>query len=270
MKYIWRKRAGARRLRNHGEELTQRFGGALALVERPGSKRALLEISCRTKQQANELIHELAGASRSCGWTGFSVLPNKPSETIAHRLAPRHFKRTGAAERRRADRAHSGGSRVWNGPSRHDRHVFALARTCHAPSHSRLEHARRGNGQRHSRHRRRLLRSRTRARGRERSPRLPDGEAERARQRRPPDRNYDRRHPEAEVDRKIRHHHRQSFQRPFIRRLAELGGASRPWTAACSSPVCCGHRKPRWFAHCAGRMHGPGNPPPREMGGSLV
>lgn len=61
MKYIWRKRAGARWLKAHGEEMTRRFGGAFALVERPGSKRALLEISCRTKKQAKELIHEFGG-----------------------------------------------------------------------------------------------------------------------------------------------------------------------------------------------------------------
>lgn len=61
MKYIWRKRAGARWLQAHGEAMTRRFGGALALVERPGSERALLEISCRTKKQAKELIREFGG-----------------------------------------------------------------------------------------------------------------------------------------------------------------------------------------------------------------
>jgi ribosomal protein L11 methyltransferase len=60
--YIWRKRAGARWLRVHGEEMTRRFGGALALVRRPGSERALLEISCRTKKRAQELIHEFGGS----------------------------------------------------------------------------------------------------------------------------------------------------------------------------------------------------------------
>jgi len=62
LKYIWRKRAGPQWLRLHGENLTQRFGSALALVERPGSERALLEISCRTKDQAKELIREFGGS----------------------------------------------------------------------------------------------------------------------------------------------------------------------------------------------------------------
>lgn len=63
MKYIWRKRAGTRWLHDRNEDLTRRFGGALAIVERPGSERALLEISCRTKQQAKELIREFGGSA---------------------------------------------------------------------------------------------------------------------------------------------------------------------------------------------------------------
>lgn len=41
--------------------MTRRFGGALAIVERPGSERALVEISCRTKKQAQELVREFGG-----------------------------------------------------------------------------------------------------------------------------------------------------------------------------------------------------------------
>lgn len=61
--YIWRKRPGARWLRTRNEELTRRFGNALALVERPGSERVLLEISCRTGQQAQELLREFGGST---------------------------------------------------------------------------------------------------------------------------------------------------------------------------------------------------------------
>jgi ribosomal protein L11 methyltransferase len=60
--YIWRKRPGAGWLRNRHEELTRRFGSTLALVERPGSERVLLEISCRKKEQALELIGEFGGS----------------------------------------------------------------------------------------------------------------------------------------------------------------------------------------------------------------
>lgn len=61
MKYIWRRRAGARWLRIRNEDITRRFGHALAITERPGSERATLEISCRTKQEARELIREFGG-----------------------------------------------------------------------------------------------------------------------------------------------------------------------------------------------------------------
>lgn len=61
--YIWRKRAGARWLHDRSEELTRRFSGPLAIVERPGSERTLLEISCRTKEQAKELIREFGGTA---------------------------------------------------------------------------------------------------------------------------------------------------------------------------------------------------------------
>ena len=59
--YIWRKRTGAQRLRAHSDEMARRFGGALAIVERPGSERALLEISCRTKKRATDLVREFGG-----------------------------------------------------------------------------------------------------------------------------------------------------------------------------------------------------------------
>lgn len=62
MKYIWRKRAGAHWLRIRNEDVTRRFGGALAIVERPRGKRALLEISCRTEEQARELVSEFGGS----------------------------------------------------------------------------------------------------------------------------------------------------------------------------------------------------------------
>jgi len=59
--YIWRKRVGAHWLQAENEEFTRRFGAALAVVERPGSKRALLEICCRTKKEAQALTREFGG-----------------------------------------------------------------------------------------------------------------------------------------------------------------------------------------------------------------
>lgn len=65
MKYIWRKRAGACWLRIRNEEVTRRFGNSLAIVERPGSKRALLEIVCRTEEQARALVREFGGSAET-------------------------------------------------------------------------------------------------------------------------------------------------------------------------------------------------------------
>jgi ribosomal protein L11 methyltransferase len=60
--YIWRKRAGRDWLRGGIEPLMRRFGSALAVVERPGGKRALLEVCCRTKKEAQELLREFGGS----------------------------------------------------------------------------------------------------------------------------------------------------------------------------------------------------------------
>ena len=62
MNYTWRKRAGARWLRLHTDDLTRRFGATLALIERPGSKRVVLEISCRTTKRAQALKAEFGGS----------------------------------------------------------------------------------------------------------------------------------------------------------------------------------------------------------------
>jgi ribosomal protein L11 methyltransferase len=61
--YIWRKRVGARWLRARNEDITQRFGDALALVERPGNQRALLQIFCPTARQARDLNREFGGSA---------------------------------------------------------------------------------------------------------------------------------------------------------------------------------------------------------------
>jgi ribosomal protein L11 methyltransferase len=68
--YIWRKRVGARWLQIRDEDFLERFGAALALIERPGSERVLLEISCRTMKRAQELVDEFGGNAERLerGW----------------------------------------------------------------------------------------------------------------------------------------------------------------------------------------------------------
>jgi len=60
--YIWRKRATADWLAVRSKDLNPQFGPALAITERPGKARVLLEISCRTAKQARQLVRELGGS----------------------------------------------------------------------------------------------------------------------------------------------------------------------------------------------------------------
>jgi ribosomal protein L11 methyltransferase len=60
--YTWRKRATAGWLRVRSEELSRQFGPALAITERPGKARALLEISCRTAKEGQQLVREFGGS----------------------------------------------------------------------------------------------------------------------------------------------------------------------------------------------------------------
>lgn len=61
MKYIWRKSAGALWLRKHGERMALRFGGRLAVIERPAAKRATVQVSCETERAARDLVREFGG-----------------------------------------------------------------------------------------------------------------------------------------------------------------------------------------------------------------
>jgi ribosomal protein L11 methyltransferase len=61
--HIWRKTVDRPWLRTRSEDLMQRFDTRLALVERTGSKHNSLEISCRTIEQARELVREFGGSA---------------------------------------------------------------------------------------------------------------------------------------------------------------------------------------------------------------
>ncbi len=60
--YIWRKRATQEWIRRQNEDLQGRFGGALAIIERPGKTRTLVEVSCERRKQARQLQDEFGGA----------------------------------------------------------------------------------------------------------------------------------------------------------------------------------------------------------------
>ncbi|MEY2556968.1 MAG: ribosomal protein methyltransferase [Verrucomicrobiota bacterium] len=50
-------------MRAHGENLVARFGGSLAVIERPLGKYLTLEISCKTERDARGLVREFGGAA---------------------------------------------------------------------------------------------------------------------------------------------------------------------------------------------------------------
>jgi ribosomal protein L11 methyltransferase len=59
--HIWRKRVTRDWLRRRSEDFTERFGAALAIVEQPGKRQALIEVSCASRKGALDLVREFGG-----------------------------------------------------------------------------------------------------------------------------------------------------------------------------------------------------------------
>jgi len=59
--YLWRRLAAARWLIANEELLRSRVRDRLAVIERPGWKRALLEVACQSRKQARDLVKEFDG-----------------------------------------------------------------------------------------------------------------------------------------------------------------------------------------------------------------
>jgi ribosomal protein L11 methyltransferase len=59
--YIWRKRATSDWVGKQGDQLLRRFGSALAIVERPGKVRVLVDVSCPKQKDAVALQLEFGG-----------------------------------------------------------------------------------------------------------------------------------------------------------------------------------------------------------------
>jgi ribosomal protein L11 methyltransferase len=61
--YIWRKRATAEWVRQHNEDLERKFGGALAIIERPGKAQTIVEVSCAARTEALQLQQDFGGTT---------------------------------------------------------------------------------------------------------------------------------------------------------------------------------------------------------------
>ena len=165
--YIWRKRAGARWLQARGERNDAAVRHALAVVERPGSERALLEICCRTKQEAQDLIREFGGSTEKLqpGWLQhFAKQARGKPLRIGSRLVILGERPKGGAPR--ANSRYSGRGRFRHGPARHHGDVLAVPGTDNPSFSAGVDDARCRHGQRHSGHRRQLFRCEPSARDR--------------------------------------------------------------------------------------------------------
>jgi ribosomal protein L11 methyltransferase len=59
--YLWRKHARNNWLQEQSHALTARYGGALATIDRPGKARTIVEVSCATRKEADQLHDEFGG-----------------------------------------------------------------------------------------------------------------------------------------------------------------------------------------------------------------
>jgi ribosomal protein L11 methyltransferase len=79
--YLWQKRARSRWLSRYSSCLSKRFGQRLAIIELPKHTRTILEVSCRTRREAQSLSNELGGSieSISRGWrSSGTTISSKP------------------------------------------------------------------------------------------------------------------------------------------------------------------------------------------------
>lgn len=59
--FLWSKDASRGWLQQHETNLIARFGNALAIIERPGRKRLLLEVASNSKRHARSLVKKFGG-----------------------------------------------------------------------------------------------------------------------------------------------------------------------------------------------------------------
>ena len=98
--YIWRKRVAPDWLRLRGEDLENCFGAGLAVIERAGKRRILLEVSCRTAAQARELVRDFGGKEESLERDWFHRF-TKQAQTKTLRIGSRLIFRAAADKSRR-------------------------------------------------------------------------------------------------------------------------------------------------------------------------
>jgi ribosomal protein L11 methyltransferase len=86
--YLWRKNATSDWVANRNDELISRFGSALAITERPGKARTMIEVSCSTRQNAVRLQREFGGTIEKLARNWLQQLA-KPSQTKPLKIGSR-------------------------------------------------------------------------------------------------------------------------------------------------------------------------------------
>ena len=65
--YLWKYHASAPWLAAHEMELEQTWPGAVAVIDRPGRARVLVQVTCRTRAEASRLERRFGGKAESLG-----------------------------------------------------------------------------------------------------------------------------------------------------------------------------------------------------------
>ncbi len=65
--YLWKYQASAPWLAAHETELEQTWPGAVAVIDRPGRTRVLVQVTCRTRAEASRLDRRFGGTTESLG-----------------------------------------------------------------------------------------------------------------------------------------------------------------------------------------------------------
>lgn len=65
--YLWKYQASAPWLAAHEMELEQTWPGAVAVIDRPGRARVLVQVTCQTRAEASRLERRFGGSAESLG-----------------------------------------------------------------------------------------------------------------------------------------------------------------------------------------------------------
>ena len=83
---LWRKQASPEWLAANESRLEQIAGRELAIIDRPGRARSLVQVICRRREMAAQLLRDFGGSARPlpCNW--WKIAPKHPPIRVGRRL----------------------------------------------------------------------------------------------------------------------------------------------------------------------------------------